>query len=122
MKATPETYRKLQALILKSEGKDVDIRDDILYIREMRRGEMYADLVEDNDFNLERVLQALGKKGLVTMTIPMKDGLIQFETGNPNSESHVKIFFAWTLCLPAHEQEEETLQALIDILTQKSND
>ena len=28
-----------------------------------------------------------------------------------------EIKISWTLTLPAHEQEEETLQALIDILT-----
>jgi hypothetical protein len=51
---------------------------------------------------LERVLRALGGYGLLSVD----RGRFRF---NENCY--------WTLCLPAHEQEEETLQALIDIFT-----
>jgi len=104
MKAKQETINKLRDLILASEGRTLEGDFSAFYLSNGGLKKHYYDIPEG------RVLRALGPDYFID-----GNGTMGYVFDN----SEARIIARWTLCLPAHEQEEETLQALIDILTQR---
>jgi len=119
---TNEKYIKLRDLILASEGSENKIwwcpydRIDTTskYIDDGKHRGCGNPVEYREPITLERVLRALGRRYPVKDVKVFGNGFISVYP----LEGWVK----WKLCLPAHEQEEETLEALIDILTPTKNE
>ena len=117
MKAKQETINKLRDLILASEGEEYEYYCEACgATADSNQEHIISKKLKalDSNLTLERVLRALGSSygadgyGTILST--------QYQHCSC-CESLRETDISWTLTLPAHEQEEETLQALIDILT-----
>ena len=111
MKAKQETINKLRDLILASEGEEYEYYCEACSATaDSNQEHIISKKLKalDSNLTLERVLRAIKKYSWEFVdSYPLP--IIRFK-----ALPEIKI--SWTLTLPAHEQEEETLQALIDIL------
>ncbi len=94
-----QTYKQLQIIILKSEGKK--------YVQCRCPDPNHVKGNDNSDITVERVLRALGK-GMFIYTVDSQGQFAGY--AGP-------IDLTWQLCKPAHEQSEETLLKLIEILS-----
>lgn len=125
MKAKQETINKLRDLILVSEGKTLE--DEEQWLSECCDGGGGCQCGGRPFFPTScQACNGMGREfGSPPITLrvlrAIKKYSWEFVDAYPLPIIRLKappdIKISWTLCLPAHEQEEETLQALIDILT-----
>ena len=115
MKAKQETINKLRDLILASEGEEYEYYCEACSATaDSNQEHIISKKLKalDSNLPLERILRALGKVDKYWHCWLHTQDRMAFTIDREKKE-----LFFWSLCLPAHEQEEETLQALIDILT-----